>query len=275
MHSIFCFVQFSLQPTTLMGSCDTYDLLDFQISCIREFWSAILPAAFVFALSLAYIPLPRTAGRVLETLFSPLKPFLVLREAEALVLGPEIGYNGEIQEAGKLTEVQNFIPLWRTVVLSFVAILESFVWVSYGAFRVYDEGTLIWSDLLPFLIGFSWIYAAIRPITHPTATPPYDLFTLYLILFAFSLVQIGGFIFDYGVFDIPLPPTIILSAQVGNLIGVLILLSIIVRMPLAIPSNNVDRDELVSGDYPTPCDVFILFRHEQYQWKTTLHCGVG
>jgi hypothetical protein len=128
---------------------------------------------------------------------------------------------------------------------------------------------------LPFLIASSWIYAAIRPITHPTPTPPYDLFTLYLILLATSLLQIGGFIFDYGVFDIPLPPTIILSAQVGNLIAILILLSIIVRMPLAIPSNNVDRHEIVSGGYPTPYEAFILFRHEQYQWKTTLHCGAG
>jgi len=235
-----------------MGICGEYDILDFPNSCIREFWSAILPAAFVFSLYIACVLIPRTAGPVLTTLCWPFKQFLLLHEAEALELGPEIGFNGEIQEEGKLLKVPNFVPLWRTVVLSFVGILESFVWVSSGAYRAYNEENVIWRDLFPFLIAFSWIYAAIRPITHPTATAPYDLFTLYLIFLASSLLQIGGFLYDYGVFDTPLPPTVVLGAQVTNLIAILILLSIIVRMPMAIPSNKVDRNELVSGGYLLP-----------------------
>ena len=234
-----------------MGVCGEYDILDFQIICIRESWSAIPPAAFVFFLYLANLPKPRTIGRVLETLCLPFKNFLVLHEAEAVGLGSESGYDGEIPE-GKLMEMPNFVPLWRTVVLSFVAILESFIWISYGAYRAYNEETVIWRDFFPFLIASSWVYASIRPITHPSTTPPYGLFTLYLILLAGSLLQIGGFIYDYGVFDIPFPSTIVLAAQVGNMIAILILLSIIVRMPVAIPSSKVDRNELVSGDYPPP-----------------------
>ena len=258
-----------------MGICGEYDILDFQNSCIRESWSAILPAAFVFSLYLAYVLIPPTAGPVLKTLCWPFKQFLVLHEAEALELGPEIGFNGEIQE-GKPLEVPNFIPLWRTVVLSFVGILESFVWISSGAYRAYNEETIIWRDSFPFLIAFSWIYAAIRPISHPIATAPYDLFTLYMIFLATSLLQIGGFIFDYGVFDIPLPPTVVLGAQVGNLVAILALLAIIVRMPMAIPSNKVDRDELVSGGFPPPYRLFYIpFRDEQFQRKTTRHYGVG
>jgi hypothetical protein len=240
-----------------MGICSEYDILDFQNSCIREFWSAILPTAFVFSLYLAYL-IPRTAGPVVKTLCWPFKPFLVLHEAEALELGPEIGFNGEIQEEGKPLEVLNFVPLWRTVVLSFVGILESFVWISFGAYRAYNEETLIWRDLFPFLIAFSWVYAAIRPIAQPTATVPYDLFMLYSIYLATSLLQIGGFMFDYTAFDTPLPPTVVLGAQVGNLIAISILLSIIVRMPMAIPSNNVDRDELVSGGYSSPMRYFTI-----------------
>jgi hypothetical protein len=185
---------------------------------------------------------------------------LLLHEAEALGSGPESGYDCGIPEEGKLvTEMPNFVPLWRTVVLSFLAILESFIWISYGAYEAYDGEAIILRNFLPFLVAFSWIYAAIRPITRPTATPPYDLLTLYLILFAGSLLQIGGFIFDYGVFGIPFPSTVGLVGQVGNMIVILVLLSIIVRMPVAIPSSRVDRKEIVSGGYPPPCDVFIFF----------------
>jgi hypothetical protein len=95
-------------------------------------------------------------------------------------------------------------------------------------------------------------------------------------------LQIGGFLFDlfdYGVFDIPLPSTIILVAQIGNLIAIFTLLAIIVRMPVAIPSNKVDLDELaVSGSFAPLLfhdDLFILFRDAQYQWKSTPHFGVG
>jgi hypothetical protein len=148
------------------------------------------------------IPLPQTAGRVLETLCLPFKHFLVLHEAEALGLGSEVEFNGDVQEE-EMMEL-DFVRLWWTVVLTFVGILESFVWISYGAYRAYNEETVVFWNLLPFLIAFSWVYAAIHPIAHPSATPPYDLFTLYLMLFSASLLQIGGFIFDL-IFRYPPP----------------------------------------------------------------------
>lgn len=235
-----------------MGICGEYGFLEFQSSCIREAWGAIPPAALVFVLCFAYVPIPWFTGRVFESLIWPFKRFLVLHEAEGFGLGSDGEYNGEDQEEGKPTEETNFVPLWRTVVFSFVAIVESFVWIAYGAYGAYNEETIVRRDLLPFLIGFSWIYAAIRPIGRPTATPPYDLFTLYLILLAGSLLQIGGFIFDYGIFDIPLPPTLVLVAQVGNLTAIFTLLAVTVRMPMAIPSNKVDRNALVSGGSSSP-----------------------
>ena len=228
-----------------MGICGEYEFLDFQSSCIRDFWSAILPVVFVCCLCFTYIPLPQAPRLVLERLGSPLKPFLVLHEAEALGLTSEGEY--EDQEGGVSTQLSTFVPLWRTLVFTFVSILESFVWISYGAYRVINEENIVWRDFLPFLVGSSWIYAAIRPIVHPAATPPYDLFALYLIYLTTSLLQIGGVIFDYSVFDIPLPPFIILVGEIGNLIAIFILLATIARIPVAIPSTKVDRDELVSG----------------------------
>jgi hypothetical protein len=70
-----------------MGICGEYDFLDFRSSCIRESWAAIQPAAFVFVLvCCTYVPIPHVAGRLLETLGSPFKPFMILPEAEALGL---------------------------------------------------------------------------------------------------------------------------------------------------------------------------------------------
>lgn len=234
-------------PSTLrlMGICGEYDFLEFHSSCIRELWSAILPTVYISVLCVAYLFIPRIARFLLGSLSFPFGRFLDLREAEALGLGSESEYNGEDQEEGKPTVAPNFVPLWRTIVLSFLGILQSFVWVAYGAYRAYNEESLIWRNLLPFLVGISWIYAAIRPIVRPTATPPYDLFTLYSILLATSSLQIGGFLFDYGVFDIPLPPTVVLVAHFGNLIAILILLTIVVKMPVAIPSDKMDLNKLV------------------------------
>jgi hypothetical protein len=98
---------------------------------------------------------------------------------------PRLKCNGDVQEEGKSTE-PNFVPLWRTVVLSFVGILESFVWISYGAYRAYNEETVVLRDLLPFLIAFSWVYAAIRPIAHPSChsslRPFYPLFDAFFCI---------------------------------------------------------------------------------------------
>ena len=260
----------------LMGICGENDFMDFHSSCIRELWGAILPALYISVLCFAYLFIPRIARFRLGSLSFPFRRFLDVNEAEALGLGSERIYNGENREEGKPTSAPNFVPLWRTIILSFLGILQSFVWVSYGAYRAYNEVSLIWRNLLPFLVGVSWIYAAIRPIVCPTATPPYDLFTLYSILLAASSLQIGGFVFDSGVFGIPLPPTVVLVGHFGNLIAILILLAIVVSMPVAIPSNKVDRNELVSCSFCQPSENLSLHdRDVRYHWRTTRRFGVG
>jgi hypothetical protein len=111
-------------------------------------------------------------------------------------------------------------PLWRTIVFTFVGILESFIWISCGAYRAYNEETKVWRNLLPFLIGSSWIHVPLLILL------PLLMISLPSILYFGNFITAGWGI--YGVFDIPLPSMV---AQVGNLIAIFILRAIIVRMP--------------------------------------------
>jgi len=178
-----------------MGICGDYGLLDFRSSCIRASWSAFLPAAVVFGLCFIAIPIPKPARRAFSSLGSPFKPFVTLQEAEAL----DVKALGVEEDEGA-TELLTFIPLWRTVLFVFVGIMECFCWTAAGAYGLYNHNG---NPILPFLVALSWLYTAIRPIARPTATPPYGLFAIYLVLFITSILQIGGFIFDHGVSGLP------------------------------------------------------------------------
>jgi len=230
-----------------MDICGYYGPFDFGNACIRESWSALLPAAFVFGLCMSYIPIPHLARKI-RKFRSPFEPFITLHEAEALGIDSDQKERTVEDVAGGLPlHVQNLVPLWRTLLVAFIGILECFCWTAYGAYRTYNEGSLVWHGVSPFFVAVAWLYAIVRPVIRPTPTPPYDLFTLYLMFLVASIIQMGGFMFDFAVFNFPLPPPIILTTQGCNMVAVLVLLVVTVRMPLAIPSNTMAKEKIVSS----------------------------
>ena len=82
--------------------------------------------------------------------------------------------------------------------------------------------------------------------TLSTPTAPYDLFVLYIIHLVMGIVLLGGNVHAKDVYDIPLPPTVVITGQALNLVVVLILLYVIINMPVGIPSNTVKKDAIVS-----------------------------
>ena len=230
-----------------MGICGYYGPFDFGNACIRESWSALLPAAFVFGLCVSYIPIPHLARQFIRNIRSPFEPFITLHEAEALGIDSDQKERTVDEEEDVASGLPHLVPLWRTLLVTFIGIVECFCWTADGAYKTYNEGFLVWHGILPFFVAVAWLYAIIRPVIRPTPTPPYDLFTLYLMFLVASIIRMGGFIFDYAVSDIPLPPPIIFTTQVINMVAVLVLLVVTVRMPLAIPSNIVEIEKLVSG----------------------------
>jgi hypothetical protein len=104
----------------------------------------------------------------------------------------------------------------------------------------------VWYDLRPFVVACAWLYATVRPIASPSPTPPYDLFTLYILRIAFDVLAFGGKLYDHAVDGAPLPGNWTIAVQVLNLTVLAISVVIILSMPLSIPSPEVNREEIVS-----------------------------
>ena len=224
-----------------MVLCEHGDLdpFDFQSQCIRELWSSFLPAGLVLVLCFFSIPFPH----VFDIVFAPFKPYLSLHEAEALdsntTVTDKISSQDDAEDSGS-------VPLWRAVVLVFVGIVQCLSWISHGSYLLYNDPRDIFGGSLPFLVATAWLYTIIRPITHPIATSPFDLFSIYLVLFCTGFLRIGAIVFDHNVFDSPWPSTLTLVALSANFFILLVLLIVVLSIPLALPSNKINQKDIVS-----------------------------
>ena len=228
-----------------MGLCDdVLDPFDFQSQCVRELWSSLLPAGLVLVLCFLSIPIPH----VLDILCTPFKPYTTLQEAEAL--------DSDATAIDKLSgqhDTSNLesVPLWRSVLIVFVGIIQCLSWIAYGSYQFYNDPSDMLSSVLPFLVAIAWLYTIIRPITHPIATSPFDLFSIYLVLFCVGLLRVGGILFDHNVFSSPWPSTLTLIALSANLLASLVLLIVVLSTPLALPSNRINKKDIVRDDAGT------------------------
>jgi hypothetical protein len=213
------------------------DPFDFQNQCIRELWGSLLPVGLVLILLLLSTPIPH----VFDVLCSPFKTFLTLDEAEALdEKTPAIAKIPSQDD----TEDFETAPLWRTLVFVFVGIVQCLSWTALGSYRLYNDARDILGGVLPFLLAITWLYTIIRPITHPITTSPFDLFSIYSILFCTGFLRLGGIVFDRYVFDFPWPPPITLAALSANLLALLVLLILVLSIPLAFPSSGINKEHI-------------------------------
>lgn len=249
-----------------MSLCNGVGWNDATDKCIREFWAAVIPSALVVLLLILAIPIPSRVQQSLVGVKRTFTNFLTLPEAEALDVGEEPG-----------EEPKQPVPLWRSLLISIISLLEALVWFAYGSFALILDSTSVWDDVRPFLIALSWLYAASRPITRPTATPPFDLFAFFILQLLVGVLALWGILYDYQVRGLALPPPWILAGHVVNLAAVSSLLFLVVSMPLAIPSKRVDRHEIVGGDYHTYVSSMshVPRRGNPYPPKTTRRCGDG
>ncbi|KAF9471234.1 hypothetical protein BDN70DRAFT_888357 [Pholiota conissans] len=248
-----------------MKLCDDYGPFDFRSPCIRASWSAFLPAALVFALCFCSVPIPRPVQHLIGILRAPFKSFLTLHEAEAVDVTAELGEATlEDEDTTDLVKAPKVIPVWRTVVFAFVGMLQAFYWVADGAYRLYNDRLNVWSGVFSFLVAISWTYTIVRPIARPTATPPYDMFAIYLVMFFAAILQLGGVWFDHNILAIPYPSAFTIAGLIANLLTVFALLTVVLSMPLAIPSNRVDKAEI--GRSVSPEDYTSLWGWISFSW---------
>jgi hypothetical protein len=170
---------------------------------------------------------------------------MTLHEAEVLATrGGEALVDEDVsQESG--VEVQNLLPLWKTMLLSFIALLQALFWLAVACYTIVATGN-IWDGISCILIASTWLYAVCRPIAWPTVTPPYDLFVLYGIHLVMGILLLGGIIRANDVQGIPLPATAVIVAHIFNLIGAIILLGVTVSFPMGIQSSRIKKSEIVS-----------------------------
>ncbi|KAJ7222262.1 hypothetical protein GGX14DRAFT_694507 [Mycena pura] len=244
-----------------MKLCSDSGVFDASDACVRGWWAAVVPSALVLAicLSMVHPPLPKPIRKFVDAARSPFAQYLSLHDAEGLVLADE----NRVREAETELQVDDRVPLWRTVVFVFVGLLECLAWLVGGSFLLIT-GHALSEAIQRFLVAFTWFYTAARPIFRPTATPPFDLFSLYLLHIAGGVVQLGGYIFQHNVSGVPLPGTLVLVGLSVNLAALVGLVTVVLGMPLALPSHLVKVEEI--GSNVSPEDYTTLWGWVTFTW---------
>jgi hypothetical protein len=247
------------RPTTFFVVVGQFEMMtmDFTSASTRSSFASL--PAYIFVILLLLSPLPslisssfkfsipehppwhhlRNAINLfkegLDIIKAQIKPFLTLSDAEALDSSPEYPIQPESRPI--------HVPLWRTMVLSFTALVLTLIWLSYACYALLVSSSPMGKHAI--LISLTWLYATIYPILRPSPTPPYSLFTLYILHFIGGVLLLGGVLYDAGISGVPVDATAVF-ALVVNLLAIIGLLSIVLAMPVGIPSDNVDVTEIVS-----------------------------
>ncbi|TRM65424.1 hypothetical protein BD626DRAFT_454236 [Schizophyllum amplum] len=243
----------------MTGLCADHGAFDFASTCVRGSWSAFLPALVVVFLCLGAIPLPASAYRILDKLMSPFRTFLPLHEAEAVDLAEE----EEIPVASPIT-VESAAPLWRTVILSFVGLVETLCWIATASFTIIVYDGSAWSGIQALIVATTWLYTTVRPVTHPPTTVPWDLFAVYCAHLIGAVLTLGGMFFDHDVYAAPYPSTTLVAAHFLHLAAVLIVLGVVLSTPLELPSQKVNKEDI--GKRIIPEDYATLFQWITFSW---------
>ncbi|KAJ7892528.1 multidrug resistance-associated ABC transporter [Mycena olivaceomarginata] len=235
--------------------CRAACLLDLGDACVRDTWAALVPTLLVLAFCAVkfHPPFPPAIRGLVHATKAPFKEFLTLREAEGLL----VAGSGDVV----VCDVARYnVPVWRPLLVVF-GLAQSVAWVSIAAFSLVIEAPL-WQALSKLLLSTTWMYTVVRAATHVTATPPYDLFVLYLVYFVTGVVELSAYVFEYNVGGVPLPGRAVLWGLSANIAATLLLLLAVLRMPLGVPSGRTDVSQIgvtISVEDYTPLWQWITF----------------
>jgi len=225
--------------------CNDFSPFDFRDACVRTSWSALIPVVIVFLFCMSSLPVPGPVQRPLGIIKAPFETYMTLPEAEALDANASTeGKLGADEDMGDDPLVP--VPLWRSLVLSWIGLVQTLVWLGVGSYLWVVDSYNLWNALCPVLISASWLYATARPIFNPMATPPMDLFSIYCVHIVAGSLLFGGVLYDHNISGLPLPPSLAIVALVFNLVAIMVLLAVVVNMPMGIPSKRVRKENIVS-----------------------------
>ncbi|KZT05166.1 multidrug resistance-associated ABC transporter [Laetiporus sulphureus 93-53] len=241
--------------------CDGDSVLSLSSPCVRDFWSAVVPATFVALVLVTSVPIPRPLRATVYRVSWPFRNFLTLPEAEALdVSRDDFGESLPAKSAPPA-------PLWRTLLLSSIALFETLGWLSVACFTILLPDRLS-NAIFSFLVAATWLYATVRPMLFPTATPPADLLVLFTLHLVFATLTFGGALFDHSVLGMPPPSSVTMAGYIGNLVAISLLLLVILNMPLDIPSSYIKEEDI--GRTVSPEDYTSLWGWMSFRWVLPL-----
>ncbi|KAL1948407.1 hypothetical protein VTO73DRAFT_12482 [Trametes versicolor] len=238
-----------------MAVCNDASLTSLSNACVRGFWAAVVPFAFVGLALLSFTPPARVLLRIAK---KPLTNFMPLREAEALITGDDT----------LVDEQEDTAPLWRTLVLSSVSLTESLLWVGVGCYSLIVNPEDTWNGVRDFLVSTTWFYAALRPILKPPATAPRDLLVLFGLHFVLGLITFFGHLYDSYVYELPLPQPVLLTTEIVNLLAVAGVFTAVMSMPLALPNKRIKKEEI--GKTVSPEDYTTVWGWASFRWVMPL-----
>ena len=245
---------------------------DFDDPCVRSVWEAVIPASFVL-IRLVTLAVPkRLSNHPVWILISQLKDSSQINQRLAFIKIPFTTFlslkDAEAYQPGEHSdETAESVPLWRSLSLSSIALLETVAWTTVGGYSLIVTNDPVWKVWTPFTIAFSWLYASIRPLVRRRHTPPYDLFILYLLHLTSAALNIGAMLYDRAL-GRPRPSQFLTATTMLDLAAIIIALGLVLRMPVAQPSTHVDKSEI--GVSISPEDYTSLWGWVTFSWVTPL-----
>ncbi|KAG9009269.1 hypothetical protein FRB94_012338 [Tulasnella sp. JGI-2019a] len=192
------------------------------------------------------MPAPRQLRWLVATVRTPFTTFLPVHEAESIIQNQTFYDDSNIKPptVNSISKpTSQAPPIWQTAILSILSAAEALTWLAIGAYRIYDHFEVHQTQTMvvvaPFLMATTWLYAAVRSLIHPTATPPYDLFFLFIAHFVSATLNIGVPVYMHYHAEWSLPTMSVMVVLIANLITVTTLLSVILAMPLLLPSERI------------------------------------
>ncbi|KAG8970070.1 hypothetical protein FRC05_000718 [Tulasnella sp. 425] len=227
-------------------------------------YATSLAAILVFIFTIYSLPISYPSW--LSGLFNPFKTFLTVDEAEAIIAQTEEASSPDDAKPTTGPEEEDtpsYGALWRTTVLSVFSLLESLTWLALGSYRAYTFSQAPEPDIqpvdiaIPFITALTWLYASVKSFTrYPRPTPPYDLFTLFLVYFLAGCLDWAVLAYGKATLGGSWPQRLVLVAMAWHWVTLLLLLVVILGMPLATESARVRRFKKAGGfvmeeDYTT------------------------
>ncbi|KAH9996004.1 hypothetical protein BJV77DRAFT_188085 [Russula vinacea] len=159
-------------------------------------------------LSVVALPLPTWLSNLIRPINGYFSSFLTLQEAEAVDEAAIAEAKAALGEAGQgesetVTEQVESAHFWKSLLLSWFALVETLAWLGVTSFTIIQDERDPVYVASSFVLALTWLFATVRPIVRPKLTPPYDLFTLYLIYTIFELVSLGAFFYDHHAMALP------------------------------------------------------------------------